>query len=289
MDSPPSLITRVEGILLPGYLLYLAIKHFLLTMLTALLFTPIKLLTSFAVLRETAFANFWIELIATRPRTTDPTDPLLSLLTQTSGVVLELGPGSGTQIARLANASVTQIYGAEPAAALHPQITSAAVAAGVGDKYHLLACGAEPESLLPALQGAGLLPSSKVPEAKGVFDTIVCCTVLCSVPRQRETLHTLYGLLKPGGRILVWEHVVNPWRTPRGWALARFAQMLYMRVGCWPFFMGGCDLERDTGRVLREIAKSDGGWGSWEEEGFNDHGVLSFLRAVGVKSGGEET
>ena len=31
--------------------------------------------------------------------------------------------------------------------------------------------------------------------------------VLCSVPEPREMVKRLYGLLKPGGRMIVYEHV----------------------------------------------------------------------------------
>src|SRR3990172_5433943 len=39
------------------------------------------------------------------------------------------------------------------------------------------------------------------------FDTIVTSCTLCSVPRPVQTLQELHRVLRPGGRLLMFEHV----------------------------------------------------------------------------------
>ncbi|KAF2016974.1 hypothetical protein BU24DRAFT_420017 [Aaosphaeria arxii CBS 175.79] len=188
--------------------------------------------------------------------------PITKLLSTCSGLVLDIGPGSGEQLRHFTPSRITAAYGAEPAADLHPKLISTAEKVGfAGGKYHALLCGAEPESLIPALHKNGLLATAKSGTGGGaagnsaagseVFDEICSVRVLCGVPRPRETVKGLYELLKPGGRLVVCEHVVNQ-RS----AFARGMQMLYMLLG-WSFFMGGCELQRDTERFLREA-------GEWE-------------------------
>lgn len=43
----------------------------------------------------------------------------------------------------------------------------------------------------------------------GSVDTILSMQVLCSVEKPEEVLRYLYTLLKPGGRMVVYEHVQN--------------------------------------------------------------------------------
>lgn len=184
--------------------------------------------------------------------------PLNSLLSQCSGLVLDIGPGSGEMLSRFNPKRIQAIYGAEPAVDLHPGLVRNATKAGFGGKYHALLCGGEPESLIPALAKSGVLGNSETGGTAddGVFDEICCVRVLCGVPTPSETVKGLYRLLKPGGRMVVCEHVVNPWRT-EGRVLARVVQVVYTLLG-WPFFMGGCELQRHTEVFLREA-------GEWEE------------------------
>jgi SAM-dependent methyltransferase len=182
--------------------------------------------------------------------------PLLSTL---RGTVLDIGPGSGVQLHRYTSSSMRAIYGAEPAIKLHPRLEMKAMDAGLGDKYHILDCGAEPQSLIPALARAGLIKDGDAME--GIFDDIVSIRVLCSVPNVKDTVEGLYKLLKPGGRLIAYEHVVSPWKTEKGSVVARVLQWIYMWIGGWSFWMGGCNLDRDTGMVLGEAGKTEDGPG----------------------------
>jgi SAM-dependent methyltransferase len=137
---------------------------------------------------------------------------LPSYLGTASGTVLEVGPGSGSFAAYLNAPAIKAIYGAEPSVGMHAALMMSAKLAGLGEKYHILPCGGERDSLLPALAKAGLFNEvGGQAKEQGVFDTIICIRVLCSVPDLESTLNSLYSLLKPGGRFIICEHVINPW------------------------------------------------------------------------------
>jgi ubiquinone/menaquinone biosynthesis C-methylase UbiE len=76
-----------------------------------------------------------------------------------------------------------------------------------------------PEEELPALarerareRGATLRhfcqASTPWPFADGLFDTVVCTLVLCTVAEVDATLGEIKRVLAPGGRLLVFEHVL---------------------------------------------------------------------------------
>lgn len=181
------------------------------------------------------------------------------------------------------NPGLRAMYGAEPCVGLHTELRAKIVSCGLSSKYHILPCGAEPRSLVPALREANF---SDADIQKGIFDTIVCVRVLCSVPNPRETIRSLYDLLKPGGKMLVCEHVVNPWMTKKGSVAARFMQAVYTLFG-WSFWMGGCHLNRDTESTLRLAAEEEGkdgsGWESVEIEKSFGWSPLSYISGTLVK------
>lgn len=180
------------------------------------------------------------------------------MLATATGDVLELGPGSGEQVHLFkAATNARRIYGAEPCIPLHNDLQANAQRHGLRDKYTIVTAGAEKETLIPGLAKAGLL-TDKSP-GSGVFDTIVCVRVLCSVQNLHQTVDTVYSLLKPGGKLLVVEHTVNPWWTPKGSYLARAFQALYTLLG-WQFFVGNCHLNRDIRQAVTEAATPYGGW-----------------------------
>ncbi|KAL9079106.1 MAG: hypothetical protein Q9157_001990 [Trypethelium eluteriae] len=182
--------------------------------------------------------------------------PIPSLLSSVSGTVLDVGPGSGTQLYTMRLAKTTTIYGAEPEIALHDQLRKNTITNGLEGKYKILACGAEKETLVPALAKAGLLQEGV---GNGLFDYIVCLRVLCGVTNVQETVDGLYKLLKPGGTLIVAEHVKNPWPEKGGWIVPWALQKVYKVLG-WSFWIGGCNIDRDTKRILLNAPGSSDGW-----------------------------
>jgi SAM-dependent methyltransferase len=130
----------------------------------------------------------------------------VELMSSIGGIVLDVGPGSGTQLHLFNPAKITKMYGVEPAVDLHAELLRSAKKESLGDKYEVIAAGAEPQSLIPALAKKNMLKTSDE-KGSGIFDSIACIRVLCGVPGQEDTAAGLYRLLKPGGRLIVCEHV----------------------------------------------------------------------------------
>lgn len=202
----------------------------------------------------------------------------VELLRSASGTVLDIGPGTGVQLRFFDASKITTMYGVEPAVDMHPELQKNAVKAGFGGKYEIISAGAEINSLIPALAKKGLLQKQ---DSAGLFDTVVCCRVLCGVPHLSQTVEGLYKCLKPGGRMLICEHVVNPWPNS-GSLIAAGLQRLYMLMG-WSFFLGGCCLDRNTEKVLRDVAKEDGGWEKFDLELLGNFSCIPFIVGELVK------
>lgn len=228
-------------------------------------------------LRSKSFARLWNYNGAAMSE--EMPGPLDDLVSKCRGLVLDIGPGSGELLKRFNPEGITAIYGAEPAADLHTGLLRNAQKAGFGDKYHALLCGGEPESLIPALHKSKILGESGTGEG-GVFDEICCLRVLCGVPHPKETINGLYALLKPGGRMVICEHVVNPWRT-EGSVDARAMQFVYTMLG-WPFFLGGCEMQRNTPEFLREAAE----WEKFQLQYVEPKGVVPFVVGELIKKRG---
>ncbi|KAI9036502.1 class I SAM-dependent methyltransferase [Aspergillus affinis] len=282
------------SLLEPGMLLAWAMSYYAKTSLAAV-FQRGQILAPLLEtrrLRDEAFGKFWVEFSSNReesmesaqpppnqppsPPSTEvqnSTDLIPPVLAQASGLVLDVGPGTGTQMPLLRSPAIKAIYGAEPCQGLHEELRARAVANGLGEKYFVLPCSVEGSELTHALEKHGLNRTNE-----GLFDTIVCVRVLCSLPNMQQSVNELYALLRPGGKLLITEHVVNPWRTSKGSVVARAMQALYGALG-WSFYIGDCCLNRDTEKVLRAA----GEWESVELDRWFGRTVFPYISGVLVK------
>jgi SAM-dependent methyltransferase len=178
--------------------------------------------------------------------------------------------------------AIRSVYGAEPCLGLHAQLRRRILNSGLDGIYHIVPSGVRKTELLSALEKIGVNDTSK----GGIFDTIICVRVLCSVPDPARTIADLYDLLRPGGQFLIVEHVVNPWRitSRKGSFLARVLQIVYSWLG-WSFFIGDCHLDRDTTAYLKAAAEKDGGWERIELEHRFELSCLPYISGVLVKRG----
>ena len=99
-------------------------------------------------------------------------------------------------MSRYDTSKITKVYGVEPVFDLHQSLREKIKASGLVDVYEIVPCGIED---VVELKKHGLVLES--------VDTILSVQVLCSVPDPSEMLRRLYALLKPGGQLIVYEHV----------------------------------------------------------------------------------
>ncbi|KAH8702425.1 S-adenosyl-L-methionine-dependent methyltransferase [Talaromyces proteolyticus] len=283
-DAPPTFQDRILGLIQPGILLPWALKHYAIVVYETIFYRrqPLAPLLRSKEIRDEAFSRFWVEFSV--PPNEDDTQavPDISTLTGSAalippllakarGVVLDMGPGTGSQMPYFAaqpspNNNISAIYGAEPCVGLHAELRRRATINGLDGKYHIVPASAEKAELLSALQKQGVQTDNAGGEPGQIFDTIVCIRVLCSVPNPERTIADLYSLLRSGGQIIVVEHVVNPFPWQKGAsAIARVSQLLFTLLG-WSYFVGDCRLDRDTMSYLCKAADQDGGWGKVELE-----------------------
>ena len=134
-----------------------------------------------------------------------------ALLQQARGRVLEIGAGTGLNVAHYPPG--TEVTYTEP----DPHMARRLRARGV----EALEAGAE-----------------ALPFPDGSFDTVVSTLVLCTVPDVTASLREVRRVLAPGGRLLFLEHV----RAEPGSQLERWQNRLH---GPWHAFACGCHCNRD--------------------------------------------
>jgi SAM-dependent methyltransferase len=141
-----------------------------------------------------------------------------------SGLVVEIGPGSGVNLPYLPRG--THWIGIEPNKALHETLLSKARKRGINGK--LISDN-----------------SSRIPLADKIADVFICTLVLCSVKNPQETIAEIKRILKPNGKLILIEHVASS--TQRG--------LLFMQNIINPFlkiFADGCNCNRRTWLDIEE-------------------------------------
>lgn len=85
-----------------------------------------------------------------------------------------------------------------------------------------------------------------LPFDDGVFDTVVCTLVLCTVPDPAAALREARRVLTDGGRLLFLEHV----RAHDSPSLARWQDRL---EPAWRAFAYGCRCNQDTLEIFERL------------------------------------
>jgi SAM-dependent methyltransferase len=123
---------------------------------------------------------------------------------------------------------------------------------------HVLALEPEPVLREECLRNAAQSPvevtvvdgvSGQLPADDASFDGAVASLVLCSVPDQDRALAELRRVLRPGGELRFYEHVVAHNVLAAG--LQRVADAIF-----WPRVAGGCHMSRDTGAAVERAGFS---------------------------------
>jgi ubiquinone/menaquinone biosynthesis C-methylase UbiE len=145
------------------------------------------------------------------------------LLVGLEGRVVEIGAGTGNNFAHYPT-TVVHVVAVEPETNLRAMANDAARAAP--HTVQVIAAVAE-----------------QLPLATGSMDSAVAAGVLCSVPDPERTLAELRRVLRPGGQLRFYEHVIANHR-----AGAAIQNLLAATV--WPRVMGGCHPNRQTDQTV---------------------------------------
>ena len=159
------------------------------------------------------------------------------LVGHASGRVLDLGAGTGESFKHIP-ATVRELVALEPDPAMLRQARPRTAEAGVDVRI---------------VQGA----SEQLPFTTATFDTVVACLVLCSVRDLHLTVAEIHRVLRPGGRLLLMEHVRAVDQALAEW------QDLVQRP--WSWLNGGCHPNR---RTLAAIQEAGFRFGTLEHYGF---------------------
>jgi ubiquinone/menaquinone biosynthesis C-methylase UbiE len=142
----------------------------------------------------------------------------------TRGVVLEIGVGSGLNLA-LYGAAVERVCAIDPGPALL-RLASARV-----EEARI------PVSLVQA-------SAERLPFAEAVFDTVVTTWTLCSIADPVAALIEARRVLKPEGGLVFVEHGLSP--------EVEVARWQHGLTPCWRRIGGGCHLDRKMDELIRE-------------------------------------
>lgn len=152
---------------------------------------------------------------------------------QATGKVLEIGIGNGTNLPFYTEAA-EHIVGLEPCVAvvekarkrLRKNADKGNLQVGL-DRYEFVVGGGE-----------------RMDFDDNSFDTAIACLVFCTIPDAAGAAREVFRVLKPGGKLLFFEHV----RYPEG-KMQRVQEFLNP---AWKVFGCGCHLNRDTESVFRD-------------------------------------
>lgn len=140
------------------------------------------------------------------------------LLAGLAGRVIEVGAGNGCNFAQYPEA-VIWVLAVEPEPYLRARAGEAAARASV-----------------PVRVVAGV--GERLPVSDASFDAAVASLVLCSVADPDAALAEIHRVLRPGGVLRFWEHVLAG-----DAGLARLQRAVDL---VWPRLAGGCHTARDT-------------------------------------------
>lgn len=174
-------------------------------------------------LERPRFARLYIQAAA-RAERRGATEHRRRLLAGLRGIVLELGAGNGLNFPHYP-ATVSEVVAVEP----EPTLREAAVAAAAS-------------APVPVRVIAGV--ADRLPLADGSIDAAVASLVLCSVPDQNVALSELRRVLRAGGELRFYEHVIAR-SQPK-----RLLLQALDHSGLWPAVAGGCHPARDTAAAI---------------------------------------
>jgi SAM-dependent methyltransferase len=149
-----------------------------------------------------------------------------ALLRDLHGRVLEIGAGTGLNLPHYPG-GVDELVLTEPDAGMTARLRRRVAAEGAA----------------PAVVRVVPAPAESLWFPDASFDAVVSTMVLCTVPDPAAVLDEITRVLRPGGRLVLVEHVLA--------ADARLARWQRRLAEPWAGFADGCRCDRDTVALLR--------------------------------------
>ncbi|GAB3278629.1 class I SAM-dependent methyltransferase [Parasphingorhabdus pacifica] len=92
-----------------------------------------------------------------------------------------------------------------------------------------------------------------LPFPEAVFDTVVCTFSLCAIPDERKAVAEMRRVLRPGGRLLLADHVASSWLPVR--LLQRAVEVVSVPVGGEHFLRRPLERARALGFVVENVER----------------------------------
>jgi ubiquinone/menaquinone biosynthesis C-methylase UbiE len=154
-----------------------------------------------------------------------------ALVPRAKGRVLEIGIGTGHNLAHYDREQVTELIAVDPAEQMHGRARKRAAEAGIDVRVLDL-------------------PAERIPLEDGEVDTIVMTFTLCSIADPAAALAEMRRVLRPGGELLFCEHGAAPTESVRRWQ--RRLNPIERRIA------GGCTFDVDVpGLIGAEFGIAD--------------------------------
>lgn len=140
------------------------------------------------------------------------------------GRVLEIGIGSGLNLAFYDQSKVEKLWGLDPSMELRRRAAARARESGIDVDFIGLS-------------------GENIPLDDGSADTVVTTFTLCTIPDAAAALREMYRVLRPGGRLLFAEHGRAPDADVVRWQ---------DRINpIWQKVAGGCNLNRNIDEMVQ--------------------------------------
>lgn len=99
--------------------------------------------------------------------------------------------------------------------------------------------------------------AQRLPFADATFDTVLATLTLCSIPDDVTAVAEMARVLRPGGRLVLFDHVASP--SPVVRALQRLLEPLFLRLAADHLLREPEDAVRRAGLVIEELVRSRAG------------------------------
>lgn len=99
--------------------------------------------------------------------------------------------------------------------------------------------------------------AQRLPFADATFDTVLATLTLCSIPDDVTAVAEMARVLRPGGRLVLLDHVASPSRVVR--TVQRLLEPLFLRLAADHLLREPEDAVRRAGLVVEELVRSRAG------------------------------